>query len=128
MGAPAHADSQVGIVMAALLMRRLSPLTRLYNSEAKYEFMCWFDEGLNVQDEVDDALAICGKGNYITTTFLSGNTAVVQAVGDSAEVNRSILECVRSFLLMHGWEAADREQPKRSWKERVGWYPKKSNQ
>jgi hypothetical protein len=110
------------MVMATSVVRRLSHITRVQNS-GSYEFRCWFSEGVNVKSHVDQAITICVSGNYVSTTLHGSTTAAVQAAGDSAEVNRSILECIRSFLLMHGWEAAVSEPPGRSWKERVGWHP-----
>jgi hypothetical protein len=108
--------------MATSVAKRLSQVTRIQNS-ASYEFTCWFSEGVNVKRQVEKAIAICVSGNYVSTVFHGPTTAAVQAAGNSAEVNRSILECVRSFLLMHGWEAAGSNPPRKSWKERVGWNP-----
>jgi hypothetical protein len=112
----------VEIVVATSVTKRLSQITRAQNS-GSYEFTCWFGEGVNIKSQVDQAITICVSGNYVSTTLQNRTTAVVQAAGDSAEVNRSILECIRSFLLMHGWEAAESNQPGRSWKERAGWHP-----
>ena len=72
-----------------------------------YEFTCWF--GANVDFESD-----LGKARQVT--FLPADVcshprgkgaATLQARGVSRNINRNNLECLRSFLLMHGWEPCE---------------------
>lgn len=76
----------------------------------QYQFSCAFGENVDIEEEVREAQKECGAPSPLHVSCVRNSlSAVVKGTIYDEESNKKLVECVRSFLLTHGWTHSDEE-------------------
>jgi hypothetical protein len=79
-------------------------LTGITIVRKQYQFTCAFSENVDIEKEVRQAQQKCGAPSPLHVTCIPDKgTAVVMATIYDEGSNKKLVECVRSYLLAHGW-------------------------
>jgi hypothetical protein len=68
-----------------------------------YQFSCWYDESLDMAKEILEAKKQCNTFEILCIYTNKETSAVIRSLGAHDEMNKSLIESVRTYLLKHGW-------------------------
>lgn len=70
-------------------------------------FTCWFDPIVHVVEEVQEAKKDCKTNQVVCDHQPDQDAAIVVARGAFVDQNKRDVECVRIYLLKHGWKEGE---------------------
>ena len=86
------------------IKRTLSKVSGKY----KDRFTCWFEAGVDIEKEFDDARKHCGvvSPREVICDYTRGDAGAIitSSGGFDVEENNTRIECVRAYLLENGWK------------------------
>src|SRR5208283_3925807 len=72
--------------------------------QRNYYFYCWFDSRVQIEEEFREATMHCFTHELGCDPQHEQGSAIIVGRSRWAFRNKSDIECVRSYLLGHGWE------------------------
>jgi hypothetical protein len=92
-------------------LSRISVIQNDKNHSNGYEFTCWFGASVDFESDLSKARQVTFLPADVCYSPRGKGAVTLQALGVSRNINRNNLECLRSFLLMHGWEQSEEMSP-----------------
>lgn len=73
-------------------------------TERNYYFYCWFDPVVPIEEEFQEVKKHCNTYEVDCDHQADQDSATIVGRGGFADKNKRDVECVRSYLLTHGWK------------------------
>jgi hypothetical protein len=93
--------------LSKAMEKMLSETRRTTNG---YEFKCWCEVTVDIKKEITEAKTHCHTYEVWCDQYKK-DSAIIISVGANEDQNKMDIECVRSYLLNHGWQEEMEHQP-----------------